>query len=355
MAALLGAELGAGGEDRRRGQRGGRKSAKSPTTMAAGQIVISGAKTAIDRAIEIAKDKRRQARHAAAGVRALPLRADAAGRRCHGAKRWPRSRSSRRSCRWSPMSWPRRSRDPAEIRKLAGGAGDRHRALARMHGLYARHGRRPLRRNRRGQGADRAGQAHRQGRRGRCDVGDRPPTSKRFFDDGLSRLETREFFDVRSEHPARPRSSPAPRGGIGGAIARACMSRARPWCCPARAARRWRARRPNWARRVHRRALQSLRQGLGRKLVPEAEALARPARHPGQQCRHDPRQPVPAHEGRGLGDGADGQPHRRLPPVARRAAGHDEEPLGPHRQHHFDRRRHRQSRPGQLRRLQGRA
>ena len=51
----------------------------------------------------------RQARDAAAGVRALPLRADAAGRRCDGAGAGDKCRSSRRWCRWSPMCWQSRS------------------------------------------------------------------------------------------------------------------------------------------------------------------------------------------------------------------------------------------------------
>ena len=49
------------------------------------------------------------------------------------------------------------------------------------------------------------------------------------------------------------------------------------------------------------------------------------------------------------------QPDRRLPPVARRREGHDAPPLRAHRQHRFGRRLDRQSRAGQLRRLEGRA
>ena len=47
---------------------------------------------------------------------------------------------------------------------------------------------------------------------------------------------------------------------------------------------------------------------------------ARRARHPRQQCRHDPRQPLHAHEERGVGRGAGGQPDRRVPPDPRGAA-----------------------------------
>ena len=50
-----------------------------------GQVVVSGDKAAVERAVEIAKGEGRQARDAAAGVRSLPLRADAARRRRDGA------------------------------------------------------------------------------------------------------------------------------------------------------------------------------------------------------------------------------------------------------------------------------
>ena len=50
-----------------------------------GQVVVSGDKAAVERAVEIAKGEGRQAGHAAAGLRPVPLRADAAGGRCHGA------------------------------------------------------------------------------------------------------------------------------------------------------------------------------------------------------------------------------------------------------------------------------
>ena len=48
-------------------------------------MVVSGDKAAVERAVEIAKSKGRQARDAAAGVGAVPLPADAARRRCDGA------------------------------------------------------------------------------------------------------------------------------------------------------------------------------------------------------------------------------------------------------------------------------
>ena len=49
-----------------------------------GQVVVSGDKAAVERAVEIAKAKGAKRAMHAAGVRALPLRADAAGRRRDG-------------------------------------------------------------------------------------------------------------------------------------------------------------------------------------------------------------------------------------------------------------------------------
>ena len=100
---------------------------------------------------------------------------------------------------------------------------------------------------------------------------------------------------------------------------------------------------------------QSLRPRRGRGAGAGGRGGAGRARHPRQQCRHHPRQSLHAHEGRGVGRGASRvNLDRRLPPVARRAARHDEARFG----------RiigitsvvgvDRQSRAGQLRRLQGR-
>ena len=49
-----------------------------------GQVVVSGDKAAVERAVEIAKAQGREARHAAPGLRPVPLRADAAGGRRDG-------------------------------------------------------------------------------------------------------------------------------------------------------------------------------------------------------------------------------------------------------------------------------
>ena len=57
-----------------------------------GQVVIAGHKDAVERACAAAKTRGREARDSAGGQRAVPLRADAAGRRSPGA---PSSRASR--------------------------------------------------------------------------------------------------------------------------------------------------------------------------------------------------------------------------------------------------------------------
>ena len=77
-----------------------------------GQVVVSGDKAAVDRARRNRQDQGRQARDAAAGVRAVPLQADAARRRCdgRGAGRGDDQGAGRR--RWCRTCWRRRSPIP---------------------------------------------------------------------------------------------------------------------------------------------------------------------------------------------------------------------------------------------------
>ena len=99
--------------------------------------------------------------------------------------------------------------------------------------------------------------------------------------------------------------------------------------------------------------------GHGRALnVTDAAALdsvldgiagIRPDLDPGQQCRHHPRQPADAHEGRGLGVDHRHQPDQRVPHQQGGDARHDEGAQGPHHQHRIGGGRDRQRRPGQLR------
>ena len=85
MAALLGLDFDAAAAVAREAAQG--EVCQAANDNGGGQVVVSGDKAAVERAVEIAKAKGAQARHAAAGLRALPLRADAAGRRRHGARR----------------------------------------------------------------------------------------------------------------------------------------------------------------------------------------------------------------------------------------------------------------------------
>ena len=81
------------------------------------QVVLSGPQ---DRARPRARDRqgaRRAPRRAAAGLRALPLRADAARRRRHGRGARERRRSRRPSCPSSPTCWRSRSAIPHEIKR----------------------------------------------------------------------------------------------------------------------------------------------------------------------------------------------------------------------------------------------
>ncbi len=131
-----------------------------------GQVVISGTKAAVERAMELAKLERRQARAAAAGVRAVPLHADEAGRRRDG-------RGAEAGVQLDAPKPPLVANfsataltDPDAIRREPRRSGDGHGALARERRLDGERGRDALRRDRRGQDARRPRQAHRRRRDG---------------------------------------------------------------------------------------------------------------------------------------------------------------------------------------------
>ncbi len=119
MAALLGIDVEAGRDIARQRGGGGRRGVCAVANdNGGGQVVVSGTTAAVNRAIEIAKDEGRAPLRSAAGVGAVPLQPDAAGRRGHG-----RRRSATVEIR--PPSPPLVANvlaaevsDPAEIRRL---------------------------------------------------------------------------------------------------------------------------------------------------------------------------------------------------------------------------------------------
>ncbi len=128
------------------------------------QVVISGHKGAIDRAIEMAKEMGAKRAVAAAGLGAVPLPADAAGgrrdERCAFAT-WCSSAGGAALRQCHGRADDRSRHDP----QPAGRAGHRHGPLARERRQHGRRGRRGIRRDRR-QGARPDGQAHRARRKG---------------------------------------------------------------------------------------------------------------------------------------------------------------------------------------------
>ena len=199
-----GASSASTGGRRRRRVRGGRTGAEvvepgEPQRRRADRD--RGHKAAVDRRVRAAKAARRQARDAAAGERALPLRADEAGGRA--ARRRARARRGRgaRACRWSPTSRRRRTRTPARVKDLLVAQVTApvrwEESVQRMAalGVDAR------RRARRGHRAGRARQAHRPDDRGARRAGD-PASIEALTGEA-------EHRDVDERWKARWRWSPA--------------------------------------------------------------------------------------------------------------------------------------------------
>ncbi len=82
MAALIGLEFDAAAAVAAEAAQG--EVCQAANDNGAGQVVVSGNKAAVERAVEIAKTKGRKACDAVACVRTLPLRSDAAGGRRDG-------------------------------------------------------------------------------------------------------------------------------------------------------------------------------------------------------------------------------------------------------------------------------
>ena len=113
MAALIGVEFAQPQADRGGSRERGVCAAANDN--GGGQVVLSGDKAAVERAVEIAKAQGRAARDDAAGIRSLPLSADAPGGGCHGGSAGEGRRSSRRAFRSSPMCGRAPISDPADI------------------------------------------------------------------------------------------------------------------------------------------------------------------------------------------------------------------------------------------------
>ena len=128
---------------------------------APGQVVISGTLDALARAARHRQGQRHQARLAAGGLRAVPLPADAAGRRQAWPKRWPRSPSARWSVPVLANVTAKEANNPDHVRQLlveqvTGRVRWRESILALQGPGRGHHG--GIRRQ---QGSDRHGQAHR--------------------------------------------------------------------------------------------------------------------------------------------------------------------------------------------------
>ena len=258
-----------------------------------GQVVVSGDKAAVERAVEIAKTKGAKRAmllpvSAPFHCRLMQPAADAMAKALAGVaiKRPVVAAGVERAGRADH----RAGRDPPP----PGRAGHRHRALARVGGLYGQPRRHAVFRNRRRQGAERAGQAHRRGRRRH--FGRRARTI-------LPRRKTRSLLRSR---PERPRGDDDVRSDWqdGARHRRDRRHRRRDRAGAARARRdggdfRHAARGAGHARRQAGRtgpcaALQSLRRGRGRGAGAVGRKGHGAARYSRRQCRHHARQSVRA-------------------------------------------------------------
>ena len=283
-----------------------------------GQVVVSGHKAAVERAVEIAKAK---------GVRRamlLPVSAP-----FHSALMQPAAEvmaealakvdgQAAGACRWSPMCWREPVTDPAEIvrglvAQVTGTVRWRESvafmAAAGVTTFYEVGS---------GKVLVRPGQADRRGRDRRVRSA-RRTTSPRSRLRAADRKSCEECVHVRSDrqdrarhrrdrrHRRRDRARAASAGRDRGALRHA-----------ARGARR--SSPASLKERVHVLPCNLADKDAVEALVPQGGRGHGQARHPGRQCRHHARQSVRAAERRGLGRGDRGQPDGHLPAGARRGA-----------------------------------
>ena len=133
MAALLGLELEAAAAVAAEAAQG--EVCDVANDNGGGQVVVSGNKSAVERAVEIAKAKGAKRAMMLQGVRAVSLRADEAGRRRDGggARQDQCEAAGRAGGRQRAGEADQRS---AGDRAASRRAGHRHRALARMRGVH---------------------------------------------------------------------------------------------------------------------------------------------------------------------------------------------------------------------------
>ena len=314
MAALLGLEFDVASAVAREAAQG--QVCEAANDNGAGQVVVSGDKAAVERAVEIAKAK------GAKRAMLLPVSAP-----FHCALMQPAAdvmaealakvSVKRPLCRWSRMCWPSRSanRPRSSARLVAQVTGTvRWRELvafmaqAGVQTFYEVGAGKVLSGliKRIADGANAQRDWHRR-------------TILRTFNAGRKHV----MFDLTDKTALVTGAT----GGIGAAIARAlhgqgatvAISGTRREVLEALAARAERSRACVAVRSG--RQSRSRGSGAGRRRE-DAEA-----RYPGRQCRGHQRQSVCAIEGRRLGSGDRGQSDRDLPPDPRRGDAHDAPPL----------------------------
>ena len=269
----------------------------------AGNVVISGDKAAVDRGHREGQGAGR-ARHPAERLGALPLPADAAGRRRDGRGAGRRRPSSRPRAPLVANVTARPTSDPEAIRRLlVEQVTGRVRWRESMLWLAGEGGRHPLRRGRRRQGADRHGQAHR-ARTPRPSPLERRPADLEAFAAIVamrSRLHVRPYRQDRPRHRRhrRHRRRHRPRPARPGR--HVVLSGTREAVLEDLAG--------ELGERRLRRRRQPVRRRRGRR-----PGRPRPRRPPARRSTSwsptpaSPGRPADADEGRGLGDGDQGQP-----------------------------------------------